>query len=207
MRVQIVCKHTTVEQLSEQLMVDLGSTQGLEIVPRRGHVLVELASETYHRRILDCCRRNRFAYLRLVEWEYGGSIGAIGRAVCVAGTQCEPLKPVTTGKRVNGLHGLFCNRDGLLVVQTGRWATRSLLRLTRFTFERYKLSCRIVAEMSWDGPFEDALARSPHWYEQWAPLMRAAVRKMNCLHCTHIHYQAIDAEVEDGIQEVVRSRR
>jgi hypothetical protein len=81
-----------------------------------------------------------------------------------------------------------------------------MLRLTRFTFDRYRLSQRIVAEMQWEEPFEDALAKSPHWYEQWAPLMRAAVRKMNCLHCTHIHYQAIE-EVDDGIQEVARSRR
>ena len=45
MRVQIVCKHTTAEQLSEQLVVDLGSTDGLEITSRRGHVLVEMHHE------------------------------------------------------------------------------------------------------------------------------------------------------------------
>jgi len=191
-RVQIICKHTTAEQISEQLMVKFGSIERFEIVPRRGHVLVELHQDSYQRAVLECCRQNKYAYLRLVEWEQGGHQGYQGRSVCVAGLECEPLKPVTIGTRENSLHGLFCNRDGLLVAMGGTTTCGSLLRVTRVSFQHQKLSRRIVADLQWEGPFEDALAKCPHWYDQWSPLMRAAVRKMNCLHCTHIHYQAIE---------------
>ena len=208
MRVQIICKHTTAEQISEQLMVDFGTVDPFEVVPRRGHVLVEMADIIYCKKVIECCRQNRYAYPRIVEWEQGGSLGAIGRAVCVADLDGQPIKPITTGVKVNGLHGLFADRSGVIRAMGGRNGDDRVLRVTKFEIHKNKIKARAVADLQWAGCFEEYLSKCPHWYDQWASLMKAAVRKMDCFHCRHIHYQTIeDTEVEDGIHEDACSRR
>lgn len=201
MRVQIVCKRTTVDPLREQIFGTFGRfSQDLDFIQRRGHVLVELPVHAYHPDLLRCCRMGRYAYARLTEIEAGGlSLTGSGSASCVAGLEGQPLEPGSTWTEPNGAHAVFTDREGVLVAISAHADNDRILTVSKTCFQGSSIKNRTLIEIEWSGSFESALTKTPDWYGQYAPLMRAAVRKSNCIDCTHVHYRTIDdVEETDG---------
>ena len=119
-RVQVVCRNTS-EELIRKVLGSFGLANKIEA--RTGHVVVELRASDPTDRILLACRKQAYAYLRLVAWARGGGLEATSDATCVAGTEGQPLRPIAVtlkGERANREHALFGSRTGLIVVNVRR---------------------------------------------------------------------------------------
>lgn len=203
-RVQIVCKRTTVQQLQDQILLLIGTLDDLDFIQRRGHVLVEMCPGVYRPEILDACRESHYAYLRVTEIEAGGY--GQGRAACVSDLDGSPMKPGNTWKQPDGVHAVFCDRIGLIVSVAARSDHHRALMMNKLEVKGKSIRSRQLVNIEWtdDQSFEDIVTIQPDWQQKLVPLMRATVRKMNCLNCTHVHFQAIEVEETNGEVQVAQ---
>lgn len=197
---QIVCRHTNERSVRETLgKFDLAD----KARKRTNHVLVELTPDDPTADILKACREHAYAYLRVVAWEKGGGLERTGDATCVAGLEGQPIKPITMtldGERANLEHALFGTRNGLVVARAKRQDDRYNIDVARYRVRDFKVASPEVivdsqfhcAPMQWLSDFH-----SRHMdMDQFVPLMRATLRKVDCVFCGHCHYCEVSEDRE-----------
>lgn len=191
---QIVCKNTTKDKVRKAL-----KKFGLEdrLTSLRGHYLVELPSEAPSDEVLTECRTCAYSYMRLAAWERGGACETTSEAVCVAGDEGQPLVPIVERlgeNNANKNHALFVSKSGLATAVVVRNGRDFGLRLIRSVILSYKVKTDII--------LADEFSKSPQqWLEDYRgttnvdkfiPLIRAVLRKSECVFCGHCHYREIE---------------
>lgn len=202
MKVQIICKWVTKRQVLEALgefRLDDDRVQ-----QRTNHVVIELDPDDRTDDVLLACRNHAYSYLRLTEWERGGGLERTGGATCIAGTQGQPLRPIVLSvgnERANIEHALFASRNGLVIARVQR-------QDMQFTVD---VACHLVrgfrvqpARTLLHGTFTDSprawleqLHASRIDLDQFIPVVRSALRKAECLFCSHCHYYEVSDQQEE----------
>ena len=195
---QVICLNTTESKLK-------GVAKRFNIinklVSKSGHFRFELEDSDPSCEILMACRECAYAYLRLVAWERGGGFEATGHAVCVGGLEGEPLTPVVLavdGECANKKHALFGSRSGLVVAEAQRAGRTTCVQLTKHSFSKFNLTTPSkLLDESFDCSSQEWLSdlQTKATHDQYLPLVRAVLRKVECTFCSHCHYRSID---EDG---------
>ncbi len=197
MEIQIVCKNTPAEDLREALK-EFGE---LDVTQQTGHVLISLTEDAPTAEILLECRKHAYAYLRITVWEEGGGLERTGKATCVAGVSGEPLNPLTLrdrGERANGKHALFGSRTGLVVAEARRQGLLYDLEVTEHRIEKFVLQDpRTVLNAQFETHVGDYLDAVGLEHDRYLPLLRAVLRKVDCMYCVHSHYRTVDGGTDE----------
>ncbi len=198
---QVVCRNTSEEQIRKALAsFDLARKPEA----RTGHVLVELRASDPTDRILMVCRKQAYAYLRLVAWERGGGLEATSDATCVAGTEGQPLRPVAVtlkGERANGEHALFGSRTGLIVVNVRRRGSKTTVTVTMHRIREFKVAPpKSIISDTFDCASQQWLTdlQTRMDLDKYVPVVRSALRKAECTFCAHCHYREVEESRGSG---------
>ncbi len=194
-RVQVVCRNTTEEQVRRALR-DFDKVDQLR--PRAGHMLVELSADDPTDKILQACRQHAYAYLRLTAWEKGGGLEATSDATCVAGTEGQPLKPIAVtlkGERANLEHALFGSRTGLVIAHVTRRGGTFNITVTSHRIREFRIEAPMIvindtfecAPQEWLTDLQTRIVTM----DKFIPVVRSVLRKAECTFCSHCHYREI----------------
>jgi len=195
---QIVCKNTTKGRV-RKVLEDFGLADKLK--PLHGHLLVELPVGAPTDEILMACRTCAYSYLRLAAWERGGACEATSDAVCIAGEEGQPLVPVVERlgeNHANKRHALFVSKFGLTVAGVTRKERNYFLNVTRYTIHKHIISQDTMLFDEFDKSPQQWLEdyRGTVGVDKYIPLVRAVLRKSECVFCTHGHYREVEERSE-----------
>ena len=204
-QVQVVCKNTRNVDAFEQRLREVFGRFHLadRSEVRSGHILLNLDDHVHEAdRILLACREVAYAYLRFTEWERGGALEATSDATCVAGLGGQPLRPIVVrilGQRANLEHALFQSRSGLMVANVRRRGNSTTVLVKAHRIRELKIE---TPEVLLDDTFEQA---PQEWLTDLQTrmdldcclaLVRATLRKAECVFCAHCHYREVDERRE-----------
>ena len=198
-RVQIVCRNTS-EKLVKKALASFKLADKAKA--RSGHILVELRASDPTDAILQACRQEAYAYLRLVAWEMGGGLEATSDATCVAGTEGQPLRAIALtlkGERANRKHALFGSRTGLIVVNVRRRGSTTTVSVSTHRIREFKVEPpELVITDSFDCAPQEWLTdlQTRMDMDKYVPVVRSALRKAECTFCAHCHYREVDERRE-----------
>ncbi len=200
MNLQIVCRNVNPPALQKILQERFGQHK-LVVQSRKDHAILNLTGDCPSPEILTECRLHAFAYFRVTEWESGGGTERAGRAICVAGLNGEPLKPIALrqfGNRANTDHALFGSRSGLLVVKVSRLGSTYLVEVTKHQIQKFQIQePQSVVSSEFTTSPKKFLEDVPLENDFCVPCLRAALLKVDCPYCTHVHYCAAGKEGGD----------
>lgn len=198
--VQVVCRNTAnVAGFAQRVKAALDSL-GLPHEPeeRVGHLLVELDDSGPAGRVLEACRREAYAYLRLTAWEKGGAFEATSDATCVAGLAGQPLRPIITrilGERANLEHALFQSRSGLVLANVRRRGSDTTVSVAAHRIRALRVEPpETIVDETFGCPPQEWLAgvQARTDLDRYLAVIRSALRKAECVFCAHCHFSMVD---------------